>query len=156
MRADKMKEAKIKAARYCAYQERAHQEVRNKLFQIGLYGEEVEHVLTELITEDFVNEERFAKAFASGKFRINNWGRDKIKYVLNQKKISAYCIEQGLKEITEKDYLGTIRILIKNKSKTIAGDDFTIKNKIARYLIGKGFESELVWPVINDELQSRS
>ena len=148
-----MKVAKVKAARYCSYQERTHQEVRNKLYQNGLYKDEVEHVLTELITEDFVNEERFAKAFSSGKFRLNSWGRVKIKYVLNQKKISDYCIEQGLKEIPDEDYLNTIRALIHKKLKTTKGDEYTRKNKIARYLIGKGFETEFVWRSINEELK---
>ena len=94
-----MKAAKIKAGVYCAYQERTQQEVRDKLYALGLHRDEVEEVLTELIIEKFVDEERYAKAFASGKFRLNKWGRIKISYVLRQKKLSEYCIEKALREM---------------------------------------------------------
>lgn len=151
MRRDKMKEAKIKAGNYCAYQERTQQEVRNKLYNLGLYSDEVEEVLTELITENFVNEERYAKAFARGKFRYKQWGRKKITYALKQKKISTYCIDQALHEISEEEYEQEILRLIEKKSSQLSGDVFIVKNKIARYLIGKGFEQELVWSFLNND-----
>ena len=88
MRLDKMKAAKLKAGNYCAYQERTQQEVRDKLYGIGLYSDEVEQVLAELITENYVNEERFAKSFAGGKFRLKQWGKKKIVYALKQRNIS--------------------------------------------------------------------
>lgn len=151
MRRDKMKEAKIKAGNYCAYQERTQQEVRNKLYNLGLYSDEVEEVLSELITENFVNEERYAKAFARGKFRYKQWGRKKIIYALKQKKISTYCIDQALHEISEEEYEQEILRLIEKKSSQLSGDVFIVKNKIARYLIGKGFEQELVWSFLNND-----
>src|SRR5210317_1954505 len=104
MRADKMKKAKMKTGTFCAYQERTQQEVRDRLYALGLHRDEVENVLTELITEDFVNEERYAKAFAGGRFRMKQWGRRKIEYALKQKNISSYCIEKGLEEIPDHDY----------------------------------------------------
>ena len=147
-----MKEAKIKAGRYCTYQERTQQEVRNKLYEIGLYKDEVEEILTDLITENYVNEARYAKTFASGKFRIKHWGRNKIEYALKQKNISAYCIDLALKEISDEEYHLVITQLINKKAMQIADDQYIKKNKIARYIIGKGFESELVWKLIHEHL----
>jgi len=148
-----MLEAKIKAGSYCAYQERTQQEVRDKLYNIGLFQDEVEEVLTDLITENFISEERYAKAFANGKFRLKHWGRNKIVYILKQKNISSYCIDQALKEIDEDEYKNEIIRQINKKSSQISGKKYIVKNKIARFLIGKGFETELVWSLINEYLE---
>jgi len=152
MRLDKMQEAKLKAGNYCAYQERTHQEVRDKLYSYGLYSDEVEEILTDLITENYVNEERFAKAFAGGKFRLKHWGKRKITYALQQKRVSSYCIDQALKEINDEEYEKKIKDLINKKSNELTGDNYMIKNKTAQFLIGKGYESEIVWPIINEFL----
>src|SRR4249919_2672470 len=88
-----------KAKHYCAYQERCHSEVRDKLYSFGLHRNEVEPLLTQLIEENFLNEERFAIAYAGGKFRIKNWGKEKIKYALKQNKVSEYCIHKALAAI---------------------------------------------------------
>ena len=154
MRLDKMQAAKLKAGNYCAYQERTQQEVRDKLYGIGLYSDEVEQVLAELITENYVNEERFAKSFAGGKFRLKQWGKKKIVYALKQRNISPYCIEQALKEISDEEYERVITQLVERKSNQLQGDIFIVKNKIARYLVGKGFENELVWSIVNKQLDS--
>ena len=150
MRTEKMKAAKIKAGNYCAYQERTQQEVRDKLYNLGLYQDEVEDVLTQLITENFVNEERFAKTFASGKFHLKHWGRVKISFELKRRKISPYCIKKALQEITEDEYTTVLHQLIEQKAKGYKGNDYTIKNKIARFLINKGYEGELVWNILNE------
>src|SRR5687768_10604150 len=92
-------EAETKIQRYCAYQERCHQEVRGKLYEYSLFKDEVEDILTNLITEGFLNEERFAKAYAGGKFRMKKWGRLKIIHELEIKGLSKNCIHAGLKEI---------------------------------------------------------
>ena len=155
MRLDKMKAAKLKAGNYCAYQERTQQEVRDKLYGIGLYSDEVEQVLTELITENYVNEERYAKSFAGGKFRLKKWGKKKIVYALKHRNISPYCIEQALKEISDEEYEHVITQLVERKSNQLQGEIFIVKNKIARYLVGKGFENELVWSIVNKQLDSR-
>src|SRR3954470_11095456 len=94
-------QAKEKIQRYCAYQERCHQEVRHKLFEFGLYQSEVDEILTGLITDGFLNEERFAKAFAGGKFRMKKWGRIKITHELEARNISKNCIRTGLLEIDD-------------------------------------------------------
>ena len=155
MRQDKMKSAKVKAGNYCAYQERTHQEVRDKLYELGLYRDEVEEVLTELISENYVNEERFARTFASGKFRLKHWGRRKIIYELKHKNISPYCIDKALKEISDEEYEKVAMQLIDKKLSNMSGEELIVKNKIVRYLIGKGFESELVWSILNNHSKFR-
>src|SRR6476620_10497067 len=90
-----------KIKHYCAYQERNHKEVKDKLYSFGLYRQEVEALLSQLIEEGYLNEERFAIAFAGGKFRLRQWGRVKIQYELKQKGISEYCIRKALMSIEE-------------------------------------------------------
>ncbi|WKN45747.1 regulatory protein RecX [Tunicatimonas pelagia] len=144
-------QAKVKAAKYCAYQERTQQEVRDKLYSYGLYSDAVEEVLSDLISEGFVNEERFAQAFARGKFRSNKWGRIKIEMGLRQKGISDYCIRSGLREISEADYTDTLKALIQKKWNSLEGEDaYARKHKTARFVQGKGYESELVWRLLAD------
>src|SRR5882762_609956 len=88
-----------KAKHYCAYQERCHSEVKEKLYSFGLWKQEVETILSQLIEEGYLNEERFAIQFAGGKFRMKQWGRVKIKYELKQRQVSEYCVKKALKEI---------------------------------------------------------
>lgn len=143
------KEAKLKAANFCAYQERSQKEVRNKLYELGLYPDEVEDVLTDLIMENFVNEERFAKAYVGGKFRIKKWGRKKIMIGLAPHKLSNYCIKKGMAEIDEEDYMQTLEDLVQKKADaTRESDPFKKRNKVATHALYKGFESDLVWDVV--------
>jgi len=140
------KEALQKMAKYCAYQERCQSEVRQKLKSFSLCEEEIESIICELIDQNFLNEERFAKAFVRGKFNQKDWGKNKIKQHLFQKEISAYCIKKGLEEINESDYLDTLERLAHRKKGTLEfSNQFNLNQKVARYLIGKGFESDLVW-----------
>jgi regulatory protein len=148
MRTEKMKAAMVKACNYCAYQERTQQEVRDKLYDLGLFSDEVEDVLSQLITANFVNEERYAKAFASGKFRLKRWGRQKILFELKRRKISPCCTKKAMLEIPQDAYEEVLQQLIEQKSRTYSGNAYTIKNKIARYLINKGYECELVWAAL--------
>jgi len=138
---------------YCAYQERTHREVRNKLFSFGLYASEVDDLVTNLITEGFLNEERFAKSFAGGKFRIMHWGRIKIIHALEGKGLTKNCIQSGLLEIDEQDYQESLRNLLLKKSSLLdAENDFVKRNKLASYAIQKGFEAELVWKFVKSIL----
>ena len=140
------KEALQKMAKYCAYQERCQSEVRQKLKSFSLCEEEIESIICELIDQNFLNEERFAKAFVRGKFNQKDWGKNKIKQHLFQKEISAYCIKKGLEEINESDYLNKLERLAYKKRRTLKfSNQFNLNQKVARYLIGKGFESDLVW-----------
>ncbi len=139
-----------KLKKYCAYQERCHQEVLDKLYKLGLYKSEVDQVVVNLLQENFLNEERFAEAFVSGKFRIKKWGRTKIIGHLKQKRISEYCIKKGLKQIDESDYLTTLDYWIERKMReSTETDTFKKKGKVAVFAIQKGFESYLVWEVLN-------
>jgi len=135
-----------KIRHYCAYQERSHNEVRGRLYDYGLYSSEVDELLSNLINEGFLNEERYAKAFAGGKFRIKKWGRLKIINELEGNGISKNCIQAGLREIDEKDYQNTLEEILKKKIETLAEENLFVKrDKIARYAIQKGFEADLVW-----------
>lgn len=142
-------QAKQKALRYCAYQERSHQEVKNKLYEFGLNSSDADELLTYLITEGFLNEERYAKLFAGGKFRIKHWGRIRIVHELESKGLSKKCIQLGLKEIDEDDYQATLEKLIREKiSAAPAENSFIVRDKISKSIIQKGFEPELVWKAL--------
>jgi regulatory protein len=147
------KEALPKIQRYCAYQERSHKEVKNKLFEYGLYASQVDELLAQLITDGFLNEERFAKAYAGGKFRIKKWGRLKIKNELEYLGLTRNCIQRGLNEIETVDYSKTLKSLIKKKAaESLEENKFKKRDKIARFVIGKGYEPDLAWGYIKDLL----
>jgi regulatory protein len=136
-------------ARFCAYQERSHHEVKEKLSELGLFGDTADELLSRLITDGFVNEERFAKAFAGGKFRMKKWGRIRIEHGLQAHRISSRCIEIGLREIDEEDYRKVLQKLIMAKSDAvIAADPYQKWDVVSRYVIAKGYEPELVWETI--------
>jgi regulatory protein len=144
-------EAKKKAFHYCAYQERSHLEVKRKLYDFGLTTPEVNELLTYLITEEFLNEERFAKAFAGGKFRLKKWGKLKIIQALEAKGLTKNCIRIGLKEIEEEDYEKTLETILREKS--FATEDqnrFMLRDKLSKFAIQKGYEPELVWKKIKE------
>ncbi len=146
-------EALAKIYRYCAYQERSHHEVKNRLYSYGLHTDDVDQILTRLITEGFVNEERFAKAFAGGKFRMKKWGRLKIENELNSLGLSKNCIKRGMREIEVDDYEATLRQLLTKKVTELDEPNVFVKrDKIARYAIGRGFEPELVWQQLKEIL----
>jgi len=146
-------EALARIYRYCAYQERSHQEVKNKLYEFGLYSSEVDETLSRLITEGFLNEERFAKAFAGGKFRMKKWGRLKIQNKLESLGLTPRCIGQGIKEIDAADYSKTLKDLIKKKAQqTLEQNPYKKRDKVARFAIAKGYEPELVWEVVKEAL----
>lgn len=139
-------EVRKKILRYCVYQERSHKQVKDRLYEFGLYSSEVNEMLSFLITEGFLNEERFAKAFAGGKFRIKKWGRVKITRELESNNLTANCIRIGLREIDENDYQITLREIIRKKGEQVTEGNLVVKrDKVARYAIQKGFEPELTW-----------
>lgn len=146
-------EALAKMQKFCAYQERCMQDVRSKLYQFGIKNSEAEFVIAELISEKYINEERFAKTFARGKFRINRWGKVKIEVALKQKNISPFCIKKGLQEISSGEYSKTIQLLIKKLSINKQDLTKTEKAKIIRSLLSKGFEIAQIQKVLTvDEL----
>jgi regulatory protein len=149
-------EVKKKIYHYCAYQERCHQEVRNKLYDLGLRTSEVDEMISHLITERYLNEERFAKAFAGGKFRLKNWGKIKIIQSLESKGLTQNCIKAGLSEIQEDDYRNTIESLVMKKIDSLEELNLFVKReKISNYLIQKGFEPSLVWAIVKDKIKDK-
>ena len=145
-------EAKKKIAKYCAYQERCHQEVRDKLYGYGLHKEDVEQIIYELIQHDFINEERFAQAFVRGKFNYKKWGRNRIKLELKRRKISEYCIKKGMKEIDDNAYEQVLESLLVKKMKSLRNlKEYQRNYKSAQFVIGKGYESEIVWGVVKSK-----
>lgn len=134
-----------KIRNWCAYQERSHHETRQKLFGYGLTSDETEGIIADLIQENFLNEERFAIAFAGGKFRIKHWGRIKIKIDLKRHKVSDANISKALKAITEEDYTSMIIKIVEKKMESQANLPFQKRYYATlNYLISRGFESDLV------------
>jgi len=135
-----------KLQRYCAYQERCHKEVRNKLLNLGIYGDDLENIIVDLISDDFLNEERFAKMYAGGKFRIKKWGRVRITQELKLRRISAYCIRKAMEEIEEEDYIKTLHQVFEKRLKYIKEEnEFKTNTNLGKYAISRGFESHIVW-----------
>lgn len=144
-------QAKLRAEAYCAYQERSQQEVRDRLYNWGLRLEDVEQIISELISTNFLNEERFAKAFALGKFRIKGWGKIKIQQHLKAKRVSAPLIKTALQQIDLDDYEQKLTDLIQKK----VGDEFSQlslieRAKLVRYLQSKGYENSLIFERIKE------
>jgi len=136
-----------KLKHYCAYQDRCHSEVKTKGYLLGLRKPEVEELTSRLIEENCLNEERFAKAFAGGKFRIKQWGRIKIKTELKNKQVSHYCITAALDEIDDRGYKETLHKLAVKKWNSIKGEGINLYVKMTKtrdYLLLKGYESSLI------------
>ncbi len=130
---------------WCAYQERSQSETLQKLTDFGLNPEEAGTILAELISENFVNEVRFATSLASGKFRIKNWGRYKIKNALREHGVSDNNISRALESLDENAYLKTLQTLIIKKLKNLSQkNDFEKEQHVMRFLISRGFEASLV------------
>jgi regulatory protein len=145
------KEALRKAQQYCAFQERCHQEVRDKLYEWGLHQQDVEEIITDLIELNFINEERFAIQFAGGKFRIKKWGKLKIKNALKLKKISPFCIRKALELIDDKEYIQCLHDLLQKKGTTITErNKYKRFSSIAAFAVSKGYEPELVRELLNN------
>lgn len=139
-----------KMAKFCAYQERCQFDVRKKLFGTELSEDEKENIICELISMNFLDEERFSKAFVRGKFYQKKWGRVKIKQHLKQRQISEYCIKKGFQEIKDTDYFDTIDQLVAKKEKTLTEENsYKHRQKIAQFLLSKGYENEIVWEILN-------
>ncbi|MBK8554717.1 MAG: RecX family transcriptional regulator [Lewinellaceae bacterium] len=134
----------VKIEHYCAYQERSPMEVQRKLALLGAKSDLADQMYAVLESDGFIDATRFATAFAGGKFRVNHWGRVRIRLRLRQHGISELIIAQALAEIDEKAYLQTLQTLLGHKKQQLA-DDPNAKQKTAAYLIRAGFEPELVF-----------
>ena len=145
------KEALIKAANFCAYQERTQKEVRGKLAELEVVGDESEQIIVWLVENNYLNEERFARVFAGSKFRQKKWGRIKIRQELKMRGVSDYCLRAGMSEIDVDDYMETLQSIIEKKSKEVKESNPLIKKqKIVKYALSKGFEQDLVFDLVRN------
>ena len=146
-------EIKKKLEYYCVYQDRCHQEVEKKLQEYQLIPEAREKILLHLFQENFLNEERFSKSFARGKFRIKKYGKQRIVKELKYRGISAYNIKTALKEIDDDEYVITANLLIEKKKDSLNESNVIIKRKkITDYMLRKGYEYNLIQEIINNGL----
>lgn len=144
-------EIKRKLENYCVYQDRCHKEVEQKMREYNLITEAKEMIFLSLMKDNFLNEERFAKSFARGKFRIKSWGKQRIVRELKFKDISAYNIKTALKEIDEEEYLSTIYRITENRNEVINETDiYKRKKKLIEFLMRKGFEADLIYKTVNE------
>ncbi len=140
-----------KAEAYCAYQERSQYEVRGKLIKLGLRGDELEEVILHLITHNYLNEERFAKAYAQGKLRIKSWGKNKISQGLKFKQVSAPLIKKALQSLDGDEYLEKLQALLVKKEKEIKEKvAYKKKYKLVQYALSRGFEQDLIFFLLKD------
>ena len=135
---------------YCAYQERSHKEAKNKLYELGARNEEIDELILILIQENYLNEERYARLYAGGKFRIKQWGKQKIIQGLKKQYISDYCIKKGLSEIDEKDYQSTLKTLFEKKKELLKSEKnkYSKMTKMRAYLVQKGYSFEDITPLL--------
>lgn len=144
-------EAIKKMEHYCAYQDRCHKDISQKLNTMKLIPEAKEKIILHLIEHNFLNEERFAKSFARGKFRIKKWGKQRIIRELKFRQISEYCIKVALKEISENEYLETFHNLAEKKFNSLTdADTYKKRKKLIDYLLYRGWENQLVFEKVND------
>jgi regulatory protein len=148
-----LKEATRKAELYCAYQDRCHQDVIQKLREIGMIPEAIDQIMGHLIEENFLNEERFARSFARGKFRIKLWGRLRITRELKRRNISLYIIRMAMEELPEPDYIQTLKKLANKRLSELKGlDILSKKRKLYDYLVYRGWENSLILEVMEELL----
>lgn len=145
-------QAREKIEHYCAYQERSQKDVRNKLYELGLKNSaDVEELICELIQTNFINEERFALAYARGKFRMKQWGKIKIKQGLKMKGITDRLLKTALASIDDEQYFQTlISILEKKAAKITEKDAYKRRYKLSQYAMTRGFEADMVSDVLSN------
>ncbi len=144
-------QAKSRAESFCAYQDRSQQEVRDKLYHWGLHRADVENLISELIVDQFLSEERFAKAYVSGKFHLKQWGKVKIKQGLKTKAVPEKLIAQALASIGHTEYTAALRGLLEKKAKTVhEANAYKRKAKLVNFALAKGYESEFIFDLLND------
>ncbi len=146
-----LQEATKKLEHYCAYQERCHQEVRQKLEGMYMIPEAIDVIIVHLLKHNFLNEERFAKTFVSGKFKIKRWGRYRLTFELKKKDISKVNINQALKTIENGEYIEVFNDLAEKKANSIKeSNKFKKRKKLIDYLLYRGWESYLVYEKANE------
>ena len=146
-----LQEAQKKLEYYCAYQERCHWEVEQKLKDLQMIPEAQEVIISKLIKENYLNESRFAQSFARGKFNIKKWGKQRIVNELKARKISEYNIKLALKEISDEAYQSAFYSLFEKRKKAVSNYSIPIqKKKILAYMVYRGWESHLIYTALNE------
>ena len=144
-------EVKLKLEHFCAYQERCHQEVIQKMRGMAVDSNTIDEIVVYLIQNQFLNEERFACSFARGKHRIKHWGNVRIINELKARNISQTNIKTALKEITSEEYFATFENLALRIWENITEkNDLKKRKKFCDYLLRKGFESQLVYEKVKE------
>lgn len=146
--------AKESIVKYCLYQPRSHKEVKNKLYELGCTTPEVEELIIELIQAGHLNEEHFARSLARGKFRMKQWGKRKIIEQLKLQQVSERCIKLGLSEIDEEEYRAVAIKLADKKFRELKGNrsNRLLQQKVFRYMMQKGYETNIIREAINETL----
>ncbi|MDW5289121.1 regulatory protein RecX [Formosa sp. PL04] len=146
-----VEEAKRALEYYCAYQERCHKEVQEKLGSMRMIPDAIDAVIVHLLAHNFLNEERFAKAYVRGKFKFKNWGRNRLTMELKRRQISRFNIQTGLKELDDLDYYGVFEALAERRCDLIKeSNKYKKKKKLADYLLYRGWESPMVYEKVNE------
>lgn len=147
-------EAIPKIRHFCNYRERCHKEVRDKLYAMGLWKAGVDQAIMQMMDENLLNEERYAKSYARGHFYHKDWGKYKISVELKSRQLHDRLIKEALKEIDQEDYDATIERLINKKWTTYAGNKFQKKQKVMNFLIGKGYSYSEILPRLKQKLDN--
>jgi len=144
-------QAQKRAESFCAYQERSQQEIRDKLYAWGQYPADVENIIVELISENFLNEERFTHAYTSGKFKIKKWGKIKITKGLKFKRIPSRLIKEALDKIDPDEYVNVLLGVIEKKANILKENNpYKRKMMLAQYAASRGFEKDLIFDILNN------
>lgn len=139
-----------KAQRYCAYTERCHCDVRQKLLSLGADENTICSITARLQKEGYLDDARFAQLFANGKFRSNRWGKTKIRAELIKRQIPESLIRKALENINEEAYRQSLSLLINKKIKELSDKQACkISEKVTAYCLRKGFEPDIVWEMLN-------
>lgn len=129
--------------KYCVYQDRCHSEVRTRLLKLKIYGDDLEDIIVELIQDDYLNEERFARSYVRGKYRMKSWGRYKIERGLKEKRVSEYCIRKGMTEILDEEYMENLeRLLRKRVDIRPSNNERTLSIELTKFAQSKGYTYE--------------
>lgn len=139
-----------KMKHFCAYRERCHYEVHEKLRNYHLEEDQIFFIVRTLIEENYLNEERFVYAYVSGKFKIKQWGKQKIKMHLKQKQIAPKLIDKAIEQIDQEEYLSLLKDMYLKKFSTYKGKEYEIKSKTIRYLMNKGYSYSDIQIVLED------
>ncbi|MCD4773355.1 MAG: RecX family transcriptional regulator [Bacteroidales bacterium] len=142
-----------KMQNYCSYQERSFFDVKSKLINWNVQEKVIDEIINELVKDNYLDEERYAKAYAGGKFRISKWGKNKIINELNKKQIPDIYIQIGLQEIDDVEYFNTLKEVISKKDATLnVSDPEKRMNRLANYAVSKGYSRGIVWKVLNQTI----